>query len=258
MAAPTLDIFVREARGRVASGYYAAREPMAAGTPPSLGNAIRARAGRAVIAEIKPASPTEGPMRAQADAAALARAFATAGAAGVSVLVEPASFGGSLAAVSAAARAGLPVLFKDFVIDARQIDAARERGASAILLILDSLPDDELAVLIDHAHEAGIEALLEVYDRDGLTRALATRADMVGINNRDLRREGLPVDLGATARALAGIAPDRPILALSGVRSAEDAQMLFQAGATAILVGTALMRAQDPAAKLRELIEGLH
>lgn len=254
LTSPTLETFVREARERVAAGYYDVPAPLRPSAQVSLARAIHARAGRAVLAEIKPASPTQGPLRADVDAGALAKAYVKAGAVGVSVLAEKARFGGSLANVASAAKAGAPVLFKDFVVDERQLDAARRCHASAVLLILDSVADPALTALIEQAHARDLEVLLEVYDGGGLDRALATRADLIGVNNRDLREPGLPIDLTATPRALEGRKPDRPVLALSGVASAQDARSMFQAGATAILVGSALMRADEPARELATLI----
>lgn len=250
---PTLAEFAQEAHARVRAGYYRTEgAPLPAGA--SLASAIRAKKGRALVAEIKPASPTEGAMRRDADAATLARDLARAGAAGLSALAEPTRFGGSIANVRDAARAGIPVLFKDFVVHEDQMRAARAAGASAILLILDILPepaDDMIA----RAHAHGLETLLEAYDRAGVERALATETDLVGVNQRDLRREGLPIDRDAARNALAGLSPDRPVLALSGVRDAADARAAFEAGAWGILVGTTLMKAQDPAEALRRLLE---
>lgn len=256
MVAETLADFARSARGRVSDGYYERRPSGRA--PPAVSLAARLRAARGIIAEIKPASPTAGRLRAKVDPAALANAFAKAGAAGVSALAEPDRFGGSLENVLAAASAGVPVLFKDFVVDARQVAAARAWGASCVLIIPEALESAAAAdELVEAAHAEGLEVLLEVYDEGGFARALRGKADLIGVNNRDLRREGLPVDLGRTPRVLAGAPRERPLVALSGVSSPKEARAMFEAGASGVLVGSALMRAEDPGEALRELWEGI-
>ncbi len=255
---PTLPLFAQEAHARVQAGYYEVPDANRHDVP-SLRAALEAQRGTfPVIAEVKPASPTAGALRPGADALELARAFAGAGARGVSVLAENARFGGSPAHVARAVGSGVPVLWKDFVVSARQLDAARRSGASAVLLILDihddALADGGVEPFIAHAHKLGLETLLEVYDAEGLKRALETDSDLIGVNNRDLRAPGLPVDLEATSRALAGVSPDRPVLALSGVRTRADLARLIAAGAAGALVGSVLMEAPDPARRLREIL----
>lgn len=254
----TLPDFVEAARRRVQAGYYDLRRlpdfcpPRG---PPSLREAL-ARARVPVIAEIKPASPTAGSMRPDADAGALARAFVAAGACGVSVLAVAEGFGGSLENVIAASGAGAPVLFKDFVVDDAQVKAARRCGASAVLLILDAAGEAETARLVQRAHALGLEVLLEVYDEEGYRVAAKLGADLLGVNNRDLRREGLSVDPARTARVLSSCGPAPvPTLALSGAQTAADVRRQLAGGAAGVLVGSALMQARDPAAKLRELTE---
>lgn len=249
-----LAAFAEAARRRVAEGYYDLRalpDFCPPRHPPSLLSALRARPG--IVAEIKPASPSAGALRPDADAGALARAFVGAGARGISALAVREQFGGSLENVIAASTAGTPVLFKDFVLDDAQLKAARRCGASAVLLI-DGLSSPRL---IDRAHALGLEVLYEVYDAEGYARAATLAVEMVGINNRDLRREGLPVDASRAAKVLAEMGPRKPTLALSGAESASDARANLSAGAAGVLVGSALMRAADPAAALRALTEGL-
>lgn len=228
---------------------------------PSLAKALRARPG--IVAEIKPASPTQGAMRDVPDATALARALVGAGAAGISALTEPTRFGGSPALLGEAVAAGAPVLMKDFVVTERQLDLADAAGASAVLLILPLLsretsewaaPEDAIAA----AHARGLEVLLEVYDDEDYLLAGLLDADMVGINNRDLREPDLPVDPQRSVGVLARCgALDAPVLALSGAHSAADVREQVKAGARGVLVGTALMQARDPAEKLKDLLEGL-
>ncbi|MHB8604175.1 MAG: indole-3-glycerol-phosphate synthase [Thermoplasmatota archaeon] len=255
MTSLTLADFAREAKERVARGYYDTRSmpdfcpPKG---PPSLRAAIaRSTSSRfALIAEVKPASPTQGEMRRDVDAGALARSFVAAGASAVSALAVDSHFGGSLQNVIDCGTSGAPVLFKDFVVDEQQLKAARRAGASAVLLIDGISPP----ALIARAHDFSLEVLYEAYDAEGFTRALATRADLIGINNRDLRRDGLPISLATTENVLAVRTKDRPVVSLSGIRSAKDVERVRRAGASAALVGSALMRAADPGAKLKELM----
>ena len=227
---------------------------------PSLAKAL-GRPG--IVAELKPASPTQGELRAIADPEALARSLLDAGAAGISALTVPERFQGSPALLAAAVRAGGPVLMKDFVVTERQLMLAEKAGASAVLLILPLLGDKQSEwaspeQAIAAAHARGLEVLLEVYDDEEYLIASLLEADMVGINNRDLRDPALPVD---PERALGVIGRmgklDVPVLALSGAATAGDVRAAVRAGAAGVLVGSALMQAEDPAAKLRELKEGL-
>lgn len=227
---------------------------------PSLAKAL-ARPG--IIAELKPASPTAGALRTLDDPRALAATLLGAGAAGISALTTPERFHGSPALLEAAARAGGPTLMKDFVVTERQLDLAERAGASAVLLILPLLsrehsewanPEDA----IDAAHARGIETLLEVYDDEGYLLASLTETDMVGINNRDLTDPALSVDPDRATGVLARCGDaDVPVLALSGARTAADVRAAVRAGARGVLVGSALMQAEDPASKLKELREGL-
>lgn len=225
---------------------------------PSL---VRALHEPGIIAELKPASPTQGAMR--DDPASLAPLFLEAGAAGLSALTEPTRFGGSPALLQAAVRAGGPVLMKDFVVTERQLDLAEAAGASAVLLILPLLTREhsewrDAAEAVGAAHARGLEVLLEVYDVEGYHVAAATDADLLGVNNRDLRDDALPVDPARTGRVLAGVGePEVGVLALSGAETAADVRAALAAGACGVLVGSSLMRADDPAAKLREMLEGL-
>lgn len=227
---------------------------------PSLAKALR-RPG--LVAEIKPASPSQGKMRAVEDAEPLARALLAAGAAGISALAEPDRFGGSPELVRAAARAGGPTLWKDFVVTEAQLDAARDAGASAVLLILPLLSRETSAwaspeAAIAAARERSLEVLLEVYDDEDYLIAGLLDADLVGINNRDLRETSLPVDPGRAVGVLARCGPlEVPVLSLSGATDAADVREAVKAGARGVLVGSALMREADPAAKVKELLEGL-
>ncbi|HVL48056.1 MAG TPA: indole-3-glycerol-phosphate synthase [Candidatus Thermoplasmatota archaeon] len=251
--------FAARAREAVERGLYAAGPRAARRASVGLKASIFKRPP-GLVAEIKPASPSAGKLRDVADPAALASGFASAGAAGVSVLTEPVEFGGSLASLAdVAAKVDLPVLMKDFVVDPAQVDAAARAGASAVLLLMPLFERgltawEAPAQAVAYAHSRGLEVLLEVADEAGFRRARATKADVIGINNRDLAT--LAVDPGRAARVLAAERKDRPVLALSAIETAADVARARAAGADGVLVGTALMRAPDPAALARSLVEG--
>jgi indole-3-glycerol phosphate synthase len=223
--------------------------------PRDLGVALTDAArtgGVALIAEVKRASPSAGAIAADADPVAQARAYAAAGAAAVSVLTEHAHFGGSLDDLAAVRDVvDVPLLRKDFVIDADQVLAARAAGADAVLLIAAIVDDDGLRALIAAARELGMEPLVESHTDEDLDRVLATDARIVGVNSRDL--ESLEVDVDA-ARARVGRIRDRIAVFESGIRSRADVERAVAAGASAILVGETLMRAGDPSATARALL----
>lgn len=211
------------------------------------------RAGRlAVIAEVKRISPALGALNTTADPVALARAYTAAGAAAISVLTEPRHWGGSVNDLRAVAGAvELPVLYKDVVVDEAQVIEARDAGAAAVLLIAEALGADELGALVERAHGLGLVAFVEAHDPAAFRRAVASGARVVGVNARDLRR---PAEIDADRiRALHPLArADQLLVAESGIGSADEARAL-PPRVDAILVGTALMRAADPGALVREL-----
>ncbi|MGQ0536833.1 MAG: indole-3-glycerol-phosphate synthase [Methanobacteriota archaeon] len=242
---------------RIESGYYDAAPPGAPpGPAPSLAAAVRRASPRALVAEIKPSSPKEGHLRDVRDPTALARSLVSSGACGLSVLTQPDYFHGSLEHLLAASEAGAPVLMKDIVLHESQIEAGRRFGASCVLLIQRAfdrgLTGPTLEEAIRHAQHFRLEVLLEVASEDEYERALDTEADLLGVNNRDL--ETLATDLSKTERILSGTSPDRPVLALSGVETAADVARMVAAGTDGVLVGSSVMRAPDPAAKVRELV----
>lgn len=211
----------------------------------------------AIIGEVKRRSPSVGEIDGAVDPATQAAAYDDHGAAGISVLTELDHFGGSLhdlAAVRAAV--AVPVLRKDFIVDARQLDVAAQVRADAVLLIAALHDDAALASLVDHAHLLGMEVLLEVHDERELDRALGTSADLIGINNRDLRT--FHVDLATTERLAPRITDGRPIVAESGVRDVADASRMRACGVDALLVGEALMRAAQPGGMVRSLATAPH
>lgn len=210
--------------------------------------------GLALIAEIKRRSPSHGLIRADFDAAAIARAYAAGGATCLSVLTDGPDFGGSLADLSAArAASGLPVLRKDFIIDAWQLAEARAAGADCVLIIVAALGAARASALIRAAVcDFGLEVLVEVASAAELDAALASDAVMIGINTRDLR--SLEMDPDRALRLAPRVPPDRLAIALSGLRTHAELLRHAEAGVRAFLVGEALMRAPDITAATRRLL----
>jgi indole-3-glycerol phosphate synthase len=222
--------------------------------PPARGfvGALWSATSVAVVAEVKRASPSVGPI-AESDPAAQARAYEAAGAAAVSVLTESRHFDGSLADLRAVHLAtSLPVLRKDFLVHPAQLMEARVEGADAVLLIVAALSDHELDAMLAAADDLGLGTLVEAHTADDLERALATSAKVVGVNARDL--ETLEVDVERGLALVERVPPDRIAVAESGISDRAHVERAAAAGARAVLVGEALMRAADPAAKLRELL----
>ncbi len=214
--------------------------------------ALRARAP-AVIAEVKRASPSAGSIDEAADPVDLAVAYAEGGAAAVSVLTEPLHFHGSLADLEAVRiRVEVPVLRKDFLVHPAQVIESRARGADAVLLIAAALPGRELEAMLGIARELGMGALVETHADEDLGRAIEAGASVIGVNARDL--ESLEVDVDRALRAIRLVPADRCAVMESGVATRAHVEAAEEAGASAILVGEALMRAEDPAAKVRELL----
>ena len=224
-----------------------------AAAPPKDFGGVLGGTGTAVIAEVKRASPSAGTIAGDADPVAQARAYAAGGAAAVSVLTEPRHFAGSLEDLAVIRLAvDLPLLRKDFLVDASQVLESRAHGADAVLLIAAALADDELHAMLAAAAELGMGVLLETHGGDDLERALATEAPVIGVNARDL--ETLEVDAGRALRQLRRVPADRIAVLESGIRTRADVERAVVAGASAILVGETLMRAGDPGRTLRTLI----
>lgn len=204
-----------------------------------------------LIAEIKRATPSQGPLDLDLDPRKLALAYERGGAAAISVLTEPDYFKGSLADLEAARVSLLPLLRKDFTIDPFQVVEARASGADCVLLIVRVVGDD-LVSFLSRAEEVGMQALVEVFSEDDLERALAAGATLVGVNHRDL--ETFEVDPQRTLK-LAPLMPEEvTVVAASGVSTRAEVEELAQAGVHAVLVGQSLVTAADPEAKLRELL----
>jgi indole-3-glycerol phosphate synthase len=207
--------------------------------------ALRSAAGLAVIAEVKRRSPSKGDLFVGLDPASVASAYERGGAACLSVLTDREFFGGSPEDLQAARSAtGLPVLRKDFTVGPADVCDARIMGADAVLLIAAALDDPELADLHGLAGELGLDALVEVHDEAELERALAVRATLVGVNQRDLVT--FEVDHDRAVRVGKALPPTVVRVAESGVSTAGDAAALAAAGFDAVLVGESLVTSGDP------------
>ena len=204
------------------------------------------------IAEVKRRSPSAGDLRPDADPLALAAGFEGAGAAAVSILVDE-RFGGSVAdLVDARSSTALPLLAKGFFSAEEELRMLRQAGADAVLLLLRDLDDEEVTRLMGRAAELGLDTLVEAHDSDELERAVRLGADPIGLNARDLGT--FAIDRRAQLELVAGAPRDRVVVAESGIASRAQGAAAELAGADAILVGSTLMRAPDPSAKLAELI----
>jgi indole-3-glycerol phosphate synthase len=227
----------------------------ASAMPPTrdLEGALRSADPPALIAEVKRASPSTGTIADDVNPSVLARAYEAGGAAAISVLTEPRHFHGSLADLQAVrSSVSLPVLRKDFAIHPSQVIEARASGADAVLLIVAALTDADLRALLSAAGDLGLATLVETHADEDLHRALESDATLIGVNARDL--ETLEVDVpGALARVQL-VPDDRIAVFESGISTRANVDDALAAGASAILVGEALMRAADPARAVRKLL----
>lgn len=210
--------------------------------------------GRSVIAEIKRRSPSRGPLAPGLDAAAQARRYADGGAAAVSVLTEPKHFDGSLDdLIEVGPAIGIPLLRKDFILNSAQVWEARAAGADAVLLIVAVLGADRLADLVETVAATGMDALVEVHNEAEAEVALAAGAAVIGVNNRDLT--SFAVDLGVAERLAPLVVRNGAVaVAESGVSDRGGAGRMWSFGYDAILVGEALVTADDPERLLQELV----
>lgn len=234
-----LDAFVAAAKQRVADGYYHTE-----GDPVSNSDFMEALQGPlAVVAEIKPRSPSEGVLLREPVQRVLAELTA-GGAAAFSILTDSDFFDGSIENMRLAAHSGRPVLMKDFIVDERQIDCAAHHGASAVLLIERILEPRRREQLVDHAHRRGLYVLLEIHDANDWATAKSSAADVIGVNSRDL--DSLELDPMRQIQVIRRVvAAGRVTMALSGVGNRIDRRQAQEAGAVAVLIGSALMRHRD-------------
>ncbi|MGH2960934.1 MAG: indole-3-glycerol phosphate synthase TrpC [Solirubrobacterales bacterium] len=210
------------------------------------------RPGLSLIAEFKRRSPSAGEIRSGAELEEVVTAYERGGAAALSILTEERQFGGSLADLEAARRScDLPILRKDFTVDTYQLYEAAASGADAVLLVVAALDDPELAGLYEEARMLDLDCVVEVHDDDDLERALALDAEVIGINNRNLR--DLTLDIGVTHELMADVPAGKTVVAESGYETVDQLEELERIGADAVLIGESLMRAEDPEAAIREL-----
>jgi indole-3-glycerol phosphate synthase len=233
-----------------------ALERRAAARPPR-GDRFEAALGMAgrvnVIAECKRRSPSRGVLAAQYDPVAIAKTYEAGGAAAISVLTEPTFFDGALDHLTAVREAvDLPLLRKDFVVDEYQLLEARAAGADAVLLIVAALDQPDLGRLQSRAWELGLAVLVEVHDEEELSRAIASGARLVGVNNRNLRT--LAVDVSASDRLAARMPSGVVGVSESGLQTRDDLERLAAAGYRAFLIGERFMTDPDPARAIAELI----
>lgn len=246
MASGILKRLVDNSKSAIAKGTYdtTVRLP---GSDADLAGIIRAKTGPTLITEVKFSSPSLGNIRRQHDPVSVARDMISAGASALSVLTQPHLFDGAPEYLVRIRRSvDVPLLMKDIIIDAVQVDAGCSMGADYILLIqsvFDNGYADGLEDLISHTHKRGLGVLLEVHTEAEMQNALRTDADLVGINNRNL--DTLQIDLATTANILDGLEVDVPVISESGISTAKDIRYLHDSGADAFLVGSSIMKSNN-------------
>jgi indole-3-glycerol phosphate synthase len=248
---------IEDAKKRVQDGYYNINEETTH-RQVSLERAVKSAQRNAIIAEIKPVSPTRGPLRPEIDPIQAAKQMEAGGAVALSVLTEPDNFGGSLRNLrQVRENVQLPLLMKDIVIHEKQIEAGRRAGADSILLIesaFSNYPIASLSRMIRYAHDSQLEVLLEVHHETELRRALNSEADIVGLNNRNLST--LQIDLMTTARLMAEAEghTNKVLISESGFESAEDIRKVKPARVDGFLIGSSIMLSEDLERKVREFV----
>jgi indole-3-glycerol phosphate synthase len=244
---------IEVAQNKANKPLHVVQTEMALASPPrDMAAALRAP-GVSLIAEIKRASPSKGPLRPDLDPRSLSQTYAANGASAISVLTDARFFGGSLQDLRTIRDSiDLPILRKEFVLDPYQVYEARAAGADALLLIVAAIDDAPLRSLHTLICDLGMVALVEVHNAKELKRALTLSPRLVGINNRDLHT--FEVHLETTERLRPTIPAEIAVIAESGIHTAADVARLACCGVDAMLVGESLVRAQDVGAKVRELI----
>jgi indole-3-glycerol phosphate synthase len=253
-----LDTLAMDAVGTIESGYY--RNIKAVQQPKiSLKQAILNCKSNAVVTEVKAASPSLGTIRENINPAEIAEAMQRGGAVGISVLTEPKHFHGSLSALSQVrAAVKLPVLMKDIVLVADQIEAAAKAGANAVLLIAALFErkccEMDTDKMVAYAHSQGLEVLLETHTAEEFKTALETQADLIGINNRNLAT--LQIDLNTTKEILQKTGKQgATVVSESGIKATSELQFLRHCGANAFLIGSSIMQTDDIEAKVKEFVQ---
>jgi len=251
-----LDKLIADAEERIMRGYYdETREVHHEHL--SLSGAIKHSNNNAIIAEIKPKSPARGTLRAGLDPKDAAIQLARGGATGLSVLTEPDNFGGTIGSlVQVRMTVDIPLLMKDVIVGEKQINAARNSGADCVLLMLSALTRKRILPtdLIKKAHNSQLEVILEVHDTDEFEYASQTEAEIIGINNRNLK--DLVIDLNTTTRLLDSSPHlrDKTILSESGFETVEDIRRLKGTGVDGFLIGSSIMLATNLESKVREFV----
>lgn len=258
MQEDTLERLVRNAELLLASNYYDIEAATTYVRPKrrSLAKALTCSKQFPLIAEVKMASPSNSSISTH-DPEQLISQYLRGGATALSVLTEPKFFKGSLQLLDAASAHPVPVLMKDFIISKNQIDAAAIHGASAVLLIQKLFSSHMVKVqreaLIGYAHDRGLEVLLEASDEVELLQSLKGPADIVGINQRDLRT--MAIEQGKGVRLLNNLAhKTKPIIVMSGISTREEVVAARESGAAGVLIGTELAASEDPESRLRDLV----
>jgi indole-3-glycerol phosphate synthase len=248
---------VEKAKIRLSHAYLH-REALRQPAPRGFGSALRLQAekvGAGFIAEIKKASPSAGLIRQNFSPAELARAYAEAGAACLSVLTDEPYFQGSNEDLADARNAcDLPVLRKDFMIDVWQVAEARAIGADCILIIMAAVDDQTALELHQAATGYGMDVLIEVHDAEEMTRALKLPSRLIGVNSRNLKT--LKIDLMAAAELLRSVPPERFAISESGIQTPQDVSRMCEAGARGFLVGESLLQRDNPGVALLNLRSG--
>jgi indole-3-glycerol phosphate synthase len=248
---------IDDARKRVREGYYDTRNN-STHQPLSLKRAVKSSERNAIIAELKPASPTRGPLCLDVDPVVAAKRMVDGGAIALSILTEPTNFGGSLENLrKVREHVTLPLLMKDVIIHEKQIIAASRIGADGILLIepvFSKYPISSLARMIRFAHDSNLEVLVEVHREDELKRALNSEADIVGLNNRDLSTLRTNLETTIQLMATADEHLGKVLISESGFESAEDIRKAKLVGVDGFLIGSSIMLADDWERKVREFV----
>ncbi len=255
-----LDVLARDAQQTIGEGYYeVATQDLFPSI--SLKKAIMESEKNAVITEVKAASPSRGTIKNNFEPDAVARAMEKGGATGISVLTEPKHFNGSLGYLTKVRKAvKLPLLMKDIILNPLQLETASKIGANAVLFI-EALFQREyckykLNEMVALAHARNLEVLLETHSEEEFQSAIESDADLIGINNRDLRT--LEVDLGITERILKRHSPhEKIVVSESGIMTATDLLFLRNCGAQAFLIGSAVMMADNIETKVKEFVTAL-